>query len=919
MHSHSSSHDWPQAEFDRSAAHPARQRAATWADWGAQLLLLGMPVVCSWTYAGTQPRVQVWLFAAMAVVVLLWLIKKVVDRTWNPTLPWAVLPLALGLAWGGLQLLPLDQSLVKKFSPAADRFRTSLLPGPESDDASLAADLKVAEPPIARPLSLYPASTRRDLAIFALGVAAFVGGAVFFTRSPPQLLLCAVLAFNGAGIAFFEIVQRVKAVDELGQLNWRTAWARLPDTIGPFINPNNAGGFLNLCLAGALGWSLWALRRESQSTTDAPHSPDRNERPQHRHWLEIVGQLNSAAIGALSLAAATIAGILCTKSRGAMLSMAGGFVITAVALWAAHRRSTRLAWIGVALTLAMVFVGWVGMVGPVGARVSTVTDLPAALAPRLNHWRDGWTTAQDFRLTGSGLGTYRFVYPPYQQRPDRLWYTHAENHYLEVLVEAGVPGLALVLATIALVAGACWRVVRRATDDRTFAFGIAAVFALSTQVIHAFFDFGMYMPANMLLTFLIAGAGSATAAALPAPSAARVVARSAAAGSWRRPLVSGLAVGLLALLVWGGRETTAVAMTHRAVALAPKNVRLQNLEQPDVPHLVDQTNATIAALSQALLGRPDDAEAHYQLSLLHTQVYRLKLWDVLRNQPSLGLPAAELWDGTLPAYLHAQAHRLCEYNRYADWQQVRREPLVQQHLLPALSEALLARNACPLLSEVHLTLAQLCPLVTTPLNDRVHLERARLVQPGDSEVFYWSGFAEFQAGRLERAASDWRRCLEMDRRRLADILKLAPQRFSGVQILRGLLPDVPDLLIEVARTRYAEPRQAAARRILAQRAEKLLAPEPLDEDERHYYNAVLAALRDDYKTAIEQYGLALERRVLALRWRYELAVLLQQQGQPQKAHEQALICVRMEPGNQQYRTLLEQINRTRLTATGGQP
>ena len=122
------------------------------------------------------------------------------------------------------------------------------------------------------------------------------------------------------------------------------------------------------------------------------------------------------------------------------------------------------------------------------------------------NWADGWRAAEDLLPAGSGLGTYRYIYRAYQQQPYDVWYYHAENQYLQALVEAGLPGLGLLLAVLGLVALACWRLLQHAPDAATYALGVAGTFALSSQAIHAVFDFGLYLPANMLLLALICGA-----------------------------------------------------------------------------------------------------------------------------------------------------------------------------------------------------------------------------------------------------------------------------------------------------------------------------------------------------------------------------------------------------------------------------
>ena len=56
-----------------------------------------------------------------------------------------------------------------------------------------------------------------------------------------------------------------------------------------------------------------------------------------------------------------------------------------------------------------------------------------------------------------------------------------------------------------------WRLLRSQDE---FPIALVGLFALSTQAIHACFDFGLYLPANMVLFALLCGAIASRAARL---------------------------------------------------------------------------------------------------------------------------------------------------------------------------------------------------------------------------------------------------------------------------------------------------------------------------------------------------------------------------------------------------------------------
>ena len=67
--------------------------------------------------------------------------------------------------------------------------------------------------------------------------------------------------------------------------------------------------------------------------------------------------------------------------------------------------------------------------------------------------------------------------------------------------------------------------------------------------------------------------------------------------------------------------------------------------------------------------------------------------------------------------------------------------------------------------------------------------------------------------------------------------------------------------------------------------------------------------------ALREYEQAVHLRPRDPAWRYELAVLLKEQGKLEEAHQHACLCATLAPDNGDYRNLVRQINRTRLTGS----
>jgi membrane protein implicated in regulation of membrane protease activity len=147
---------------------------------------------------------------------------------------------------------------------------------------------------------------------------------------------------------------------------------------------------------------------------------------------------------------------------------------------------------------------------------------------RLGVWSASVRTAADSLVSGWGLGAFADALPLHKTAFGELRVEHAEDEYLEVLVETGLVGLALIVLAVAF-----WlRGVQRALAQeerrrvaRAIAVGAAAgVIALCA---HGLVDFNTRVPSNALLVGLLATL--AVSSGIRAPSGARSVSGAALA------------------------------------------------------------------------------------------------------------------------------------------------------------------------------------------------------------------------------------------------------------------------------------------------------------------------------------------------------------------------------------------------------
>ncbi|NLS92696.1 MAG: hypothetical protein GXX96_11120 [Planctomycetaceae bacterium] len=880
--------------------------------WLARGALLIPVLAAPWFLGAVQAWAQVAILAAVFVALTLTIVYLLIrPRLWGPvSIPLAILPLLLASGLGCLQLLPLGRTARAQVSPKAVEIIEQFLPSAGvSERASLAAPglEKISG---RHPVTVYPAATRQSLTHLILATSVFFLAAVLFSRSATHLWLLGLVAANGAIIGFFGLAQNLTWN---GQIYWSIILTQGGGPFGPFINRNNGGGYLVLCLAASIGLALWCLGHYFQAWDLTSRSYRRtHQRTTSRVKIRIVSalaELNARTLAWLTIAGLLVAAICCTLSRGAVLAMLAAVLVTVTVMFVSQRRGLAVLGPVAAMSVGLFLIGWVGLSDEVGARLATLFDDETRQDARWPHWEDGLRAAADYPRAGSGLGTYRFVYAQYQQRLAESWYHYAENVYLQVLVEAGITGLALLLAGLVLIAASVWRLLVRADDLTTLAFAVAGVFALAGQMVASLFDFGLFIPANFLLFALLCGAMTG--------SAARLRATRPQSGSWKPSLNRGLAVlmasGLAAGCVWGIFELRTVVPVETALREVRLAGKLADLSGPQLAHHIE-------ALTAASRQRPDDTELHRRLAELYMQRYQVERANDLGAKTSFPPDDPRLKQLASPLLIHQQAWLFVRSKMTGQIDALRQSPAVEKNLIPALGHLVASREACPLLPEVHCGLAQLCGLTGPASDDEVHIRRTRRLAPGNPDMLYICGLLDFQAARRESAYAGWKASLALSPRYLTSVLQIAGAGLSSPGVVERILPDDPELLVRLAGQQFAAVGSEAIQEQLLARADALLPASGLPEAERLFLRGSIQSLRKAYTEAIDSYTQALALRSYEVDWRYELARLFQQQGLLEQAHEQARRCARLEPRQSKYKKLLEEIHNTRLTqvsATSG--
>jgi O-antigen ligase/tetratricopeptide (TPR) repeat protein len=839
-----------------------------------EAVLLALVCLSPWVYGAVHPAFTFLLYAGVALLLLLWAVRLLLDGE----LTWKKCPVALCLAGlflsAGWQLTPLPPGVLARLASGTAELYQKLLPAtPEVLPFGEKRD--AVTPPPGSTLSLYPAATRQELLKLLAVFLVFVVVRNNLTSAASLRRLATMVLVNGVLLSLFALVQFFTSPHNM--LYW--TYPSLGQVFGPFINRNHFAFYMNLVTGLALGL---LLSRLAASGHDPPvgllHDPP-------ALWL-------SASL-ALLLGATVV-----SLSRGGVLALAVGGALALAArplpLLSAHWPRAVL----VAGVLALGIVAWFGF-DQVEARFTSVWQDQGLAEARFPLWARCVRLAGRFPVWGTGLGTFVHVEPLARTAVEEVTFTHAENEYVEAVVEGGAVRLLLSLAAVVVVFRLGWRALRRTRDERDRALVVGLLLAFTTLVVHSAGDFGLHVPAIALLAAVVCahlaalGAGEETNGQY-----------TLRLGGLAPVLGAVTAVVLGVVLVFGGWKEHAVQQLRTSAFRAGEAAADGRVEE-------------VVRLEAAARLAPDLADLQAELAQARLDAFEEeagevqregRLLEVARVTGSLapagaaaGPAAAAL--SLAPAGLGLSALRPAAV--------AREKEIVQRQLVPALRHFLRARDLCPLLPQAQVRLAANVRVLARADTRLAYLERTRLLAPADPWLWYLCGAQELAEGHREPACRDWSRSLELSDRYLALIVDQGSRVLGADVVTAQVLPDRPAQLVTAAFHLYPGSAGTVQRRPLLERARRLLGEPaaPVKAEDFHVKALVCVALgqRADAGSA---YQAALARDPGQVGWRVEYAQLLYEERRFQDARHQLQAALAQQPGNTQARELLDKVARS---------
>lgn len=320
--------------------------------------------------------------------------------------------------------------------------------------------------------SAYSAETlSQGLLYCAYGGLSFLA-AQCIRRTSQVKILAWILSGFGCAIAFFALLQGITP-------NGRLYWLRTPQLggwiYGPYVNHNHYAGLMEMLVPIPL---VFCLTHHAYGT---------------RKW--------AAAIAATLMAAT----IFSSGSRGGMLALAVEIVLLILVTEARRRSLKPTLALGAFLLLVLGLGVWLGG-GEIAKRVATIrsdtrTELSGGMRIAID--RDGLRMFLRKPILGWGLGNFSVVYPQFRSFYTNFFINEAHNDYLQLLVEMGALGFAIMLWFLALLYRNSLNKLHDWTVSINGAVSLAALLGCTGILVHSFVDFNLQVPANAALFYVL--------------------------------------------------------------------------------------------------------------------------------------------------------------------------------------------------------------------------------------------------------------------------------------------------------------------------------------------------------------------------------------------------------------------------------
>jgi O-antigen ligase/tetratricopeptide (TPR) repeat protein len=861
-----------------------------------EAVVLLIVVFMPWAYGCVHALFQLFLACGLAVLLGLCALRIALERQ----VTWASCPVLICLAGmfvlGVWQVFDLPQPLLERVSPGTDALRRELLPQTPEEIGSEPGQA-ISDGTSQHTISLYPGATRAELVGWLAIVALFWVVRNYLASTVFLYQLAVVAVANGAALALFGLLQYFSSPRHM--LYW--SLPTLGTVFGAFINRNHFAAYTNLTIGLAIGLLL-SKKAESLPLASQGVSWTGKVRMLLRPQILSVGL-------ALTLMLAAV--VICLSRGGLVALLVASLVCLVLFCWRSRRLPRMLGTllVGIGATALVVWLAWPA----VAARLGTLWQGEAARESRVQLWARLMPLWHDFPVWGSGYGTLAYV-EPLQRQPGQergIYYDHADNDYVQILVEGGTVGLILTATIVVLVFVLGCRAFLFSRTSRLAGLALGGLFAWVTIMVHSFLDYGMHIPAVAVLATVLA----AHLAALHAGGSKMHQVEPRGPGHRVRHLG-----GLAPLLAGGAATAVAFVLVHEAwCAAGAERYRLAAV------HCKVSTDSAAQArrrsyLQAAVTLAPDNAGLQLELAEAYHDAFErdlatLPAWTATYATADLAGAGGNLTLAGSGCFFPALASSAFAVSgplgRDAD--RSARKRASDSHLTPALQGFVRARNLCPLLGHPHVRLGTYANLMAAADARQVYLRRAARVMPHDERIWFACGARALEEGSPQEAWPCWRRCLQCSPRFLASIVLRSRHHLTIKDMVQQVLPPDPQALFDAALILTDQSESAATGPVLLAQALRLADERAAQGDVNALYlRARCHQLLGHQRQALQAYRELRDRAPGMMAWRLQFIELLCDAGQLHEARRDLVELLQLDPRNpaakELYKSVVEKLS-----------
>ena len=850
----------------------------------ARIICFATVIFVTWNIGGTKANTLYFLAPAIALAHLLVLLTGGSLRFRYQAMPVACFAMALAfLAWSAAQLLPIPESWLANLAPGTASVRAEFLQPALSDIQVSVSNLEPKDkfvPRTVAPISVIPYNTLKAFCLYSVAFAAFILAAIVFDSRKSRTTLLWVVAINAVAVAAWGLTQRASGSLELLP-GYTLPQVRVP--FGPFIYKNAGAAALMPGIAAciALAWMRVLPKSSgSKSSRDTGYSA-------MNVWT------STGSIALIIMLVMLVVGVTTAFSRGAWAAAVCG--LATLTLLSTHRPFFRRIAVPFTLVcaLAAIVITVTGLSDLLSVRATRLSIDSISTDQRWEHWKNGWHTAIKHLPAGSGAGTYGYAQNAEQTNDQNVWFREAHNHYIEVMTESGIIGIAIFVFGLAYLMRRSSKVFRLAASREWSSWGLVGVFLLIAIAVQSTVDFVIKIPGVLIVSAVMLG----------------VVARvSSQFGDevWRFKL---RAKGLLPIdRRWARSASTLAPWCVLSLVFAGLTLNELYKESQNEPRLAltaiseidfepseGEISQALSILEQAIATQPMRANLYQRRSLWHQLAFRRQVIESA-SRKNLTVP----WQVTTPESILQVSQKLTPEGRESLLSDLIETQPLRSTLALALRDIALSLERNPLVPQVHIAGA----LLATPSSfDRgPWLARAIRLSRSNEKLQFATGLIAYYASDVPTALSQWQASLSTTMVDFEKIVSLAEQVATPLEITTKLIPnDRSEIMVPwLRRLVAANEAPDLLAQIVEKAKERIAADSTVASSEKPILVAKCLETVSQWEQANDQWSLAVRENASDPDVRYAYTTSLLRLGEYEEAIKQASLGSSLEPQESRF-------------------